>query len=140
MTSPTGRDRGATDALGLVLIAPAMIGLAVLVLALGGRVDDRARLRSAASAAAQAAALERNPADARRAAVAAIEAMAEEDDGCGAPTVDYPTARAADVGTAFGVVTVSMTCRLAGSSRVGVSAESERFSAAATVDLFRTGP
>ena len=34
-----GRDRGAADALGLVLIAPAVIGLAILVVALGRGVD-----------------------------------------------------------------------------------------------------
>ena len=40
------RDRGAADALGLVLIAPAVIGLALLVVALGRGVDGAARRRS----------------------------------------------------------------------------------------------
>lgn len=59
------RDRGASDALGLVLIAPVMIGLAVLVIGLGRMVDSRAAVRSAAESAAQAGALERH-ADAQR--------------------------------------------------------------------------
>ena len=59
--SSVRRDRGAADALALVLIAPAVIGLAVLVVMLGRSVDSRAQAQSAAEAAAQAAALERSP-------------------------------------------------------------------------------
>jgi Flp pilus assembly protein TadG len=61
------RDRGAADALGLVLLAPAMVGLAVMVVALGRSVDARAEVRNVAEAAAQASALERS-ADAGEAA------------------------------------------------------------------------
>jgi Flp pilus assembly protein TadG len=132
-----GRDRGATDAIGLVLLAPAMIGLAVLVLALGGRVDDRARFRSAAAAAAQAAALERNPADARRAARRVVGVMLEPEDRCDRPSVSFPVSAESGVGTSLGTVTVVLRCRLAGSTSVGQPARTERFEASAGVDLFR---
>ena len=62
-------DRGAADALGLVLIAPVMVGLAILVVSLGRGVDSQAQARSAAEAAAQAAVLERNGHDAEQAAL-----------------------------------------------------------------------
>ena len=52
------RDRGAADALGLVVLGPVMIGLATLVVWSGRSVDLRAQLRTAAEASAQAAALE----------------------------------------------------------------------------------
>ena len=60
-TSSAGRDRGAAEALGLVLIAPVAIGLALLVVFLSRQVDARAQVRTAAESAAQAAAQERSP-------------------------------------------------------------------------------
>jgi len=58
-------DRGSSDALGVALIAPAAIGLALVILFLGRGVDSRATAQSAAESAAQAAAQERTPAAAR---------------------------------------------------------------------------
>jgi len=58
-------DDGSSDALGLALIAPAAIGLALVILFLGRGVDSRATVQSAAESAAQAAAQERTPAAAR---------------------------------------------------------------------------
>jgi len=130
------RDRGAADALGLVLLAPAAIGLAVLVIALGRGVDTRAQVRSAAAAGAQAAALERNSSDAARAATRVVDAMLVDEDACpgGADvTVSYPG------GPVGGTVTVTVQC--AGSSRgielVQPGARAEAFTATATVDVFR---
>lgn len=139
MTHRGVRDRGAAEALGLVLIAPVMIGLAVLVVALGRQVDDRARLRSAVAAAAQSAALEEHPAAAREAANRALAAVLIERDECDVPIVDYPTARRDDAGTTFGVVTVTLSCSV---SNRGVEVVQDRprdltLSASATVDLFR---
>ena len=76
------RDRGATDALGLVMIAPAVIGLAILVVALGRGVDARAQLRSAAEASAQAAALERDAGSAAAAAEVVARAMLVDTEAC----------------------------------------------------------
>ena len=59
-------DRGAAEALGLVLVAPVAIGLALLVVFLSRQVDSRAQVRTAAESAAQAAAQERSPAAADR--------------------------------------------------------------------------
>ena len=51
-------DRGSTDALGLALLVPAALGLAVVIIFLGRGVDSRATVQSAAESAAQAAAQE----------------------------------------------------------------------------------
>lgn len=68
-------DRGAAEALGLVVIAPGMILLALLVVLLGRDVDARAIVRSAAEAGAQAAALERDSTSSSAAAQAVVAAM-----------------------------------------------------------------
>lgn len=135
-SSRVNRDRGATDALGLVLIAPAAIGLAVLVIALGRGVDARAQVRSAAGAAAQAAALERSPLAAQAAAERVAAAMLTDVDVCpNGPTVavEYP------VGDRGGTVWATVTCE--GSSRgielVQPTPRGETFRASATVDEFR---
>ena len=53
------RNRRSGGTLGLVVIFPAMLGLALLVLFLGRQVDTRSQVQAAADAAAQAAALQR---------------------------------------------------------------------------------
>lgn len=137
------RDRGAADALGLALIAPVAIGLAVLVIALGRDVDARAQTRSAAAAGAQAAALERNAADADRAARRVIDAMLVDVDACPAPdvTVDYPTVPDASSGIAFGTVSVTVRCDVSdrGLELVRDGGHEEVVTAVATVDFFRAG-
>ena len=60
MCAAAERDRGAADALGLVVMFPAMLGLALLVLFLGRQVDTRSQVQTAADSAAQAAALQRD--------------------------------------------------------------------------------
>ena len=64
----TRRDRGEANALGLVLIAPVAVGLAMLILWTGRKVDTDAQVQAASSAAAQSAARQRNPASAVAAA------------------------------------------------------------------------
>jgi Flp pilus assembly protein TadG len=137
-----GRDSGAADALGLVLIAPVAIGLAVLVVALGRGVDARAQVRSAAAAGAQAAALERTSSDAEQAAVAIVEAMLVDGDACASPdvTVQYPRPPAPGTGASFGTVRVTVRCPVSdrGIEPVGAVADDEAFTATATIDLFRS--
>lgn len=137
MTSPV-RDRGAADALGLVLIAPVAIGLAVLVIALGRGVDARAQVRSAAAAGAQAAALERSPADAELAAEIVVTAMLTDRDACASPSVivDYPSG---DPLPATATVRVTVRCEISdrGLELVAMGARDEAFTASATVDRFR---
>lgn len=81
------RDDGSSDALGLALLTPAAIGLAVVIVFLGRGVDSRATVQSAAESAAQAAAQERS----RPAAVAAAEevgrAMLVDPSSCSSPNV-----------------------------------------------------
>ena len=133
--SSVRRDRGAADALALVLIAPAVIGLALLVVMLGRSVDSRAQAQSAAEAAAQAAALERSPGAAGTAARRVAQAMLVDHDSCSTPSVHVDT-------TAFrpgGEVRVSIQCTNAsrGIEPVQRSARSFAAEAVAHIDEFR---
>ena len=101
------RDRGSADALGLALLAPAAIGLAVVIVFLGRGVDSRATVQGAAEAAAQAAARERSPVAAVAAAQQVGAAMLVDRSSCSSPQVFVDT-------SAFGpggqvAVTVSCT-------------------------------
>lgn len=137
----TVRDRGAADALGLVLIAPAVIGLALLVVALGRGVDARAQVRSAAEASAQAAALER---DAHSASIAANEvarAMLTDSDACPDPSIGvvYPRPGAPTSGISFGLVEVTIRCTVSdrGIEVVQSGSREQVVTAVASVDFFR---
>jgi Flp pilus assembly protein TadG len=104
--SPPTRDRGTSDALGLVLVAPVAIGFALLVVLLSRQVDARAQVRTAAESAAQAAAQERSPAAAEVAARQVISAMLIDPDACDSPSA------AVDL-TGFapgGLVSVTVSC------------------------------
>ena len=99
-------DGGSSDALGLELIAPAAIGLALVILFLGRGVDSRATVQSAAESAAQAAAQERTPATAVAAARQVADAMLVDRSTCTSPSVTIDT-------SAFrpgGVVAVTVSC------------------------------
>ena len=85
------RDRGSADALGLALLAPAAIGLALVIVFLGRGVDSRATVQSAAEAAAQAAAQERSPAAAVAAAQQVGAAMLVDPSSCSSPHVFVDT-------------------------------------------------
>ena len=129
------RDRGAADALALVLIAPAVIGLALLVVMMGRSVDSRAQAQSAAEAAAQAAALERSPSAASSAAQRVVTAMLVDPDSCALPAVAVDT-------SAFrpgGEVRVSVECHATrrGVEAVQRSTRSFAAEAVAHIDEFR---
>lgn len=133
------RDRGAADALGLVLIAPAVLGLALLIIALGRGVDAKAEVRSAAESAAQAAALERRPDAAAAAAQRAADAILVDSSNCNEPTV-FTVFEPAESGSGIRVdlVRVTITCEV---SNRGVELINEPYAetvtAVATVDYFR---
>lgn len=133
-------DRGAADVLGLVLIAPVVIGFALLVLALGRGVDAVAQVRSAAEAGAQAAALERDAHAARVAAERVVGEMLDASTTCVAPvvTVSYP---APPPPGQVAVVRVGVSCEV---SDDGVEAVRrpyrEQVTAVATLDAFRAQP
>lgn len=134
-------DRGVADALSLVLIAPFAVGLAILVVVLGQRVESEAQLRTAAEAAAQAAALERTGDDAQRAAEAVARAMLD-DGSCydlvvAPPRLDIEQA----IGTTIGTWSVTITCTLRHDDVGDVVGRPVVLSATAhaTVDMFRDG-
>ena len=81
------RDAGSSDALGLALLTPAAIGLAVVIVFLGRGVDSRATVQSAAESAAQAAAQERSGLAAVAAAEEVGRAMLVDPSSCSAPQV-----------------------------------------------------
>ena len=68
-----------------------------------------------------------------------MSAVLVERDECREPEVEYPTERAEDVGTAFGVVTVTLSCTVSNQGVQIVQPEPREIvvSASATVDLFR---
>ena len=102
-------DRGSSDALGTALIAPAMIGLALVVVFIGRGVDSRATVHGAAESAAQAAARERNPARATAAARDIGASMLIDRKSCATPqiSVDVSDFRPG------GIVAVTVTCSVA---------------------------
>lgn len=131
-------DRGTSDALGLALIAPAAIGLALVILFLSRQVDGRATAQSAAEAAAQAAAQERTPSAAVAAAKSVGFAMLVDELTCSSPTISVDTsAFLADIEP---IVSVEVSCS---PSSVGLeainppAADTQTYVAFATIDPFR---
>ncbi|MEO8265574.1 MAG: hypothetical protein ABI706_08700 [Ilumatobacteraceae bacterium] len=103
----TGNERGEANALGLVLIAPVAIALAVLVLWIGRRVDADAQVQAASSAAAQSAAHQRTPAAAVVAAQSTAALMLTDVKECaGGPAIWIDASQF----KAGGVVTVVVGC------------------------------
>lgn len=84
-------ERGSSDALGLALLAPAAIALALVIVFLGRNIDGRATAHTAAEAAAQAAAQERTPVAAADAARAVGSAMLVDHTSCSSPHVAVDT-------------------------------------------------
>ncbi len=128
-------DRGEADVLGLVLLAPVMIALALLVVFLGRQVDSQAQVRSAAESAAQSAALQRSPVGAVDAARMTAMAMLVDHDTCLAPEVAVDTSAFAPGGT----VAVTVTCEVStrGLDPVGRSGRVFSATAMASIDPYR---
>jgi Flp pilus assembly protein TadG len=138
MIRPQARDRGAADALGLALIAPAAIGLAVVIVFLGRGVDSRATVQIAAESAAQAAAQERTVVAARVAAERIGTTMLVDRTSCESPEVVVDVSDFRPGGQV--AVTVSCTVSGAGLELVGPpQSEPTRATAFATIDPFRAG-
>ena len=126
------RDRGEANALGLVLIAPAAVALAVVILWVGRQVDTDAQMQAASSAAAHAAALQRTPLAAATAARLTAVAMLSDAKACtGGPMVSIDT-------TSFrpgGEVTVIVSCSPERADLALVSPPSTTFTATATATI-----
>ena len=128
-------DNGAADALGMAMIAPAMIGLALVVVFLGRSVDGRATVHGAAESAAQAAARERSPAAAVEAARRVGRTMLVDSASCGSPRFDVDVSGFAPGGVV--AVTVSCTSSTAGVELVARDGHTSSATAYAVVDRFR---
>lgn len=134
-------DRGAADALGVALLAPAAVGLALVVLFLSRQVDSRATAQSAAESAAQAAAQERTPAAAIAAAQSVGQAMLVDDATCAAPSVSVDVSSFLDEVAPMVSVSVSCTASVVGLESTGAEPSTHLYTAHATLDPFRaTGP
>lgn len=137
MTTP---DRGAADAVGLVVMVVPMLAFALLVFYVGRNVDAHAQLRAATESAAQAAALERNPADADAAARAAFGAMVGPD-RCLEPTfsIAYLDGSGAVAAQLLELVVVCdvPTDGFGGLALDEGTSQDLAFTAVATVDFFR---
>ena len=100
-------DRGEANALGLVLLAPVAIALAILILWIGRKVDTDAQVQAASSAAAQSAALQRTPTAAVAAAQSTAALMLTDVQACsGGPIVTIDASQF----HAGGEVTVVVAC------------------------------
>ena len=126
------RDRGAADALGLVVIFPAMLGLALLVLFLGRQTDTRSQVQAAADAAAQAAALSRTEDGAVGAASRAAAAILTDRSACPqGPDVSIDAASWA----AGGRVTVTVACSPSRAGFAPLTPPARTFTATATAQI-----
>jgi Flp pilus assembly protein TadG len=129
-------DRGSSDALGMALIAPAALGLAVVILFLGRGVDSRATVQVAAESGAQAAAQERTRSAAVTAGTAAASAMLVDEDTCSVPLVLVDTSEFSPGGLVR--VTVSCTVSTSGLELINPPApDALTATAIATIDPFR---
>ena len=131
------RDRGEANALGLVLIAPMALALAMLVLWVGRKVDSDARVQAASAAAAQAAALQRSPAMAVQAARRTASLMLADTTSCSGAAVSVDVSQF----HAGGTVTVAVECSPMTADLALAQPSPERFTARSTaaVDPYRAG-
>ena len=130
-------DRGEANALGLVLIAPVAMALAILILWIGRQVDTDAQVQAASSAAAQAAARQRTPAAAVAAARTTAAAMLTDAKACAeGPSVSIDTSDF----RAGGAVTVVVSCSPRRSDLLLAQPPSATFTAASTasIDTYRS--
>lgn len=129
-------DRGSSDALGLALLTPAAIGLAVVIVFLGRGVDSRATVQSAAESAAQAAAQERTVTAAISAAEEVGRVMLIDPSSCASPTVSVDVSDFRPGGQV--AVTVSCTVSMQGLELIAPPATGPNSATAfATIDPLR---
>ena len=107
-----GTDRGATEALELVVVVPILLILLVLGVAGGNVVRSNGGVDAAAAAAARAASLQRNPDAAQLAGTAAARAaLADRGLDCQDIQIDVDTSQFADR-TAGAAVRADVQCTL----------------------------
>jgi len=127
---------GSSDALGLALLAPAAIGLALVIVFLGRGVDARATVQSAAESAAQAAAQERSVPAAVAAAEEVARAMLVDPTSCSSPSISVDVSAFRPGGQV--AVTVSCTVSSDGLELINPPASGATTATAfASIDPFR---
>ncbi len=127
---------GSSDALGLALLAPAAIGLALVIVFLGRGVDARATVQSAAESAAQAAAQERSVPAAVAAAEEVGRAMLVDPTSCSSPSISVDVSAFRPGGQV--AVTVSCTVSSDGLELINPPASGATTATAfAAIDPFR---
>lgn len=137
MSNTAWRDRGAAEALGLVIMFPVMVLMAILIVAIGRGIEATAQARSTAEAAAQAAALQRSAPAGEAAMLDVVERML----GASTTCVDNEShlAWAAPVGGEPGRATVTVTCTRPGDGLEPLELSDARFTvtAIASIDPLR---
>ncbi len=129
---------GSSDALGLALLVPAAIGLALVIVFLGRGVDARATVQSAAESAAQAAAQERSVPAAVAAAEEVGRAMLVDPTSCSSPSISVDVSAFRPGGQV--AVTVSCTVSSDGLELINPPASGATTATAfAAIDPFRAG-
>jgi hypothetical protein len=130
------RDRGEANTLGLVLMAPAALAVAMLILWIGRGTDTHATVQAASSAAAQAAARQRDPVAAQWAAHATAGTMLTSGEHCnGAPSVYVDVSGFRPGGSV--AVTVSCVPYTKDLALAGAVPQAVTATASATIDAYR---
>lgn len=126
--------RGSSDVAAIVTIVPLALAVVLLFMSLGRQGVAVEGVTHAAAVAARAASLERDPAAAAAAAQSTAAAtLAAAGTSCtGGPSV----AVSASSWAPGGVVSVTVTCDVAGIAAVGASGRSVSSSARATIDRY----
>ena len=127
--------RGATDVAALVVVVPLALGVVLVFMFFGRQGVAAEGVTHAAAVAARAASMERTAGAASAAAqsMAASTLSAAGMSCAGGPGVSVGATDWAP----GGVVTVTVTCEVAGISDIGASARTLSGSARATIDFFR---
>lgn len=133
------RDAGNSEALGVVLIFPAILAFAILIIFLGRQVDTVSEVQNAAEAGAQAAARQRTPTAGIAAAEATVKVMLADDVDCaGGADVALNAAGAWAPGSQ---VTVTVTCTPRTDDLALIPAPKRTLHGASTalIDTYRAG-
>ena len=129
-------DRGSGEVVAVILIAPVVVAFVVLVFFLGRQVDSRAAVRTAAEAAAQAGARQRDPASAAAAArTTAADMLTDRSTCAGGPDISIDVTEFRPGGS----VRVSITCQINNGDLSALVPPERRYTgfAAAVVDTYR---
>ena len=133
------RDAGNSEVLGVVLIFPAILAFAILIIFLGRQVDTVSEVQNAAEAGAQAAARQRTPTEGVAAAEATVKVMLADDVDCAAGAGVALNAPGAWAPGSNVTVTVSCTPRTDDLALIAAPKRTLHGSSTALIDTYRAG-